>query len=119
MGAWRSIANVLLWLSIAASALGVLIGSISFFNDENYGAGFAVLFGGAVVIIVSHTIFGLFVELCCNIAALKAKHCDGVNIGKAKSRRGWICGFCGNVNELEATFCTNCGQRSTQTEEIQ
>lgn len=115
---WRKAANAILWVSIIASVLGVLIGSVLFFNNENYGGGFAILFGGAVMVLISHVMFGMLIELCDNVAALRVK--DGACEAEIPVvKEEWMCSNCGNVNEREMVFCTNCGCRNIQAEEMQ
>lgn len=114
MGVWRKIANILLWLSIITLSLGVLIGSARLFRF-NIGIGFAVLLGGAIVILVSHTLFGMFIELCNNIAAIRNN--DGIppletaNVSALSEKRNWNCTGCGTDNEDDAKFCITCGKK--------
>ena len=116
MKAWGKIANALLWISIIVSSFGVFIGSVLLFNDENYGTGFTVLFGGAVVILLSHALIGVFLELCSNVAALKRKQYGESCDEDATVRKEWICSECGSVNEKDTVFCANCGRRNIKTE---
>lgn len=112
MKAWRRIANVILWISLIVSAIGVLVGSILLFCSNAIGYAFVVLLGGCGIVLVSHTMFGMFIELCNNVAAWGSSESDG-----AIQMSDWLCTRCGTANEKYAEFCSACGNKKNANQE--
>ena len=119
MKMWRGIAHILFGLSIAASFVGVIYGAWFFFDNRNEGLGFLVLIGGTVVVLVAHTVFGMFIELCNNIAAIRSAQSGAPVVEEPVLAKDWKCSACGAVNDRNATFCSECGNRNNNSEASQ
>lgn len=67
MSFWRRFSKVLFNISLVLSAIGVLIGMIVGFNTH-FLLGLGILIGGALLVLVLHSLLGTFLEMCDNIA---------------------------------------------------
>ncbi len=136
---WRKVCKGMFYVSFAVSEIGVIIGSsimMSEFRDY-WWIGFVVMLFAGFFVIMLHAFLGAALEMMYNIAALRKKLC-GVNeetsansndvkavrrdseikhiIAKVKPEENkdstyvpWTCPKCGQDNEAENQYCSNCG----------
>ncbi len=130
MSFWRRFSKVLFNISLVLSAIGVLIGMIVGFNTH-FLLGLGILIGGALLVLVLHSLLGTFLEMCDNIADIRAMTVNGTlrvqneaapqNVRDTFNKLSaiadsnnddntWVCRACGTTNENTSATCKGCGK---------
>lgn len=140
MSIWRGISKVLFWISFVGCSIGVLILSFATMADGDVLFGLLLLLGGILADMILHASFGMFLELCDNVAEIrgelwsvnkntKALKSDpdpaqsystnsgpalnkltAINNGENYSCDYWICKDCNTKNDRLAAICKGCGK---------
>ncbi len=130
MSFWRRFSKVLFNISLVLCALGVLIGTIVGFT-QHFLLGLGILIGGALLVLVMHAMLGTFLEMCDNIADIRAMTVNGTlrvqneaapqnvrdtynklsAIADSNNDDGtWVCRACGTTNDNTSATCKGCGK---------
>lgn len=130
MSFWRRFSKVLFSISLIVCSLGVIIGAIVGFT-QHFLLGLGILIGGALLIMIAHSLIGTFLELCDNIADVRAMTVNGtLNLNNAaapqnvrdtyskltaiadseNSDGSWLCRACGTTNDNTFATCKGCGK---------
>lgn len=137
---WRRIANAVLWICVIIGILMVIgFGFEVATEDSGIGVFFSLI--GIIVVLVSASGFGLFIEMAKNlekiersISELKGRTTGmpGWNVGmevekqeveksspilaETAVRYTWKCEKCGQDNDFSADFCPFCGTKRNKNE---
>ena len=130
MSFWRHFSKVLFFISLGLCGIGVIIASIIGFITNGL-LGFGILIGGGFAVLVFHTFFGMFIEMCYNIADIRGMTVHGslnvTYVPKPQDIQGtynklaaiaeeedgdelWTCKSCGTQNDKLASTCKGCGK---------
>ena len=142
MSFWRKMNKVVFYISLVAACIAVLGGSIWGFNQKSEGIngiaaydnswlGIVILLGGAILILVLFSAWGILLEFLDNVADIRNAVCNGQRIQSRPQTNtnqpsllrnstphnitprvsGWKCPRCGIENPPQATHCTECDER--------
>ncbi len=131
MSFWRRFSKVLFNISLILCALGVLIGAIAGFT-QHFLLGIGILIGGALLVLIMHAMLGTFLEMCDNIADIRAMTVNGTlrvqneaapqNVRDTYNKLSaiadsnnddpntWLCRSCGTLNDNTSATCKGCGK---------
>lgn len=129
MSFWRKLNKVVFYISLVVSCLAVLGGAIWGFTQNDFSwLGLVILLGGAILIPVLFSAWGILLEFLDNVADIRRAVCNGQRMqnqpqvfsGQSsqtlqkeqiiKTMPEWTCTGCGEKNENESKFCYNCGK---------
>ncbi len=134
MSFFRKFINVGFWVCFVVCLIGVLIGSIAGFCIRNMEwLGLVILVGGGLTVTTMFAMFGMFIELCNNIAEIEknvrtfknSNNTASINnsnnttatISKLQAINAngvledfWFCKACGEKNDRLGSYCQNCGR---------
>lgn len=142
MSFWRKLNKSVFSISLVAACIAVIAGSIWGFNQKSEGIhgvaaydnswlGIVILVGGAILILVLFSAWGILLEFLDNVADIRNAVCNGqrmqsrpqTNTNQPSLLRnstpynitprvsGWKCPRCGTENSPTSTHCTECDER--------
>lgn len=129
MSFWRRFSKILFSISLIVSGLGVIIAAIAGFT-QHFLIGLGILIGGALLVIVVHSLIGTFLEMCDNVADIRAMTVNGTlrvqneaapqnvrntynklsAIADSNNDKTWVCRACGTTNDNSSATCKGCGK---------
>ncbi|MBQ8170710.1 MAG: hypothetical protein IJZ95_01845 [Oscillospiraceae bacterium] len=133
MSFWRKFSKVIFGFSIVICSIVVLVCTF-YASSKDFWYGILTLFVGALIVIFVHAFFGVFLELCDNIAIIALKtekdelnqvskyrynstegeesvqHTEHEDIFDTQATNSWFCLRCGENNEMSNNACCKCGK---------
>ncbi len=122
---WTKFNNVLLWFSIVAWLIVVIVFTCNMANDHaTKDFAWVVGVGGTFLVFAAHALWGLFIEMAKNIIVMSAKSFSTVEKGNTQTgyannvindmiKTTWKCKNCGKENSAYNRFCEDCGCSKT------
>jgi len=108
-GFWRRTSKTFFYIALIITLLEFFSYLPSFLKmDAHIGSLF--LFGGIVIILIIFSVWGIFLELCYDVAQIKEKCGKSASIIAAKPQYSHKC-ECGCSVEEGASYCVRCGKK--------
>ena len=142
MSFWRKLNKAVFSISLVAACIAVIAGSIWGFNQKSEGIygvaaydnswlGIVILLGGAILILVLFSAWGILLEFLDNVADIRNAVCKGQHMTSGQQTyssqhpllrnstpnnitprvSGWKCPRCGIENSPQATRCAECDEK--------
>ena len=112
---WTAFNKVMFVISIICSLILVIAATcISAVNLRLGGNAFWVCLLGIVIALVTHSVWGMLIEISCNIINLHSQSPEVLNNVKGNSENSWICSSCGRANSNDFLYCQGCGTQKNE-----
>lgn len=113
---WTAFNKVMFVISIICGIILVIAATcISAVNFRLGGNAFWVCLLGIVGVLVTHSVWGMLIDISCNIINLHSQSPEALNNNvKINSENSWICSSCGRVNSDNFLYCQGCGTKNNE-----